>query len=102
MSVIGAVSHYQSIARSLLQQEFAFVRVGFPVHEPQIEFPGATWDLFEHKFDGLLRLGRVGFRISKDGVVPRHLWWVDPLRLMMLPRIFHHCAKARLTNHFLG
>ena len=55
MSVIGSVSHHQPIARFWFQHKFAFVRIRFPIHEPQVEFPRASWDLFKNKFDGLLR-----------------------------------------------
>src|SRR6516225_3271714 len=102
MSIVCAVAHHQAVAHALFQYEFAFMRVGLAVDEPEIELAGRAGYLLENRFNGLLRSAAGGAGGSEDCIVPRRLRRIDPLRLAMLPSIFHDHAEARFADRFLG
>src|SRR6185312_14746568 len=102
MGVVGAVAHDKPVARALLEDELALVRVRFSVYEPRVELAHAAGDLFKDKLDGLLRSGRDGIRGAEDGVIPGCFGRVNPLRTAVLTGVFHYHTEAGVANHLLS
>src|SRR6266576_3844529 len=50
VGVVGAVAHYETVARALLEDEFALVRVWLAIDQPGVELAVAAGDLLEDHF----------------------------------------------------
>src|ERR1700746_3821357 len=57
MSIVGPVAQHEAVARALVQDEFALMRVRRAIDEPKIELASRAGHLLENQFNGLLGSG---------------------------------------------
>ena len=101
VGVVGSIVKDQPVPGALLQHEFLFVRIRLAVHVEKVEFPCAARDFFEHHVNRLVRRG-LRARAAENRVIPQKNFRGDPLRLVMLVRVFDHHAQPALRMSSAG
>jgi hypothetical protein len=92
VDVVARVAEFQPVAAPLMHRVHRLHgvhRKSVTVQGPLIETFKRAVVLDDRDLDRLVRRGRHAIRVAKSRVIPAERFWLDPLRLALLPCVFH-------------